>query len=326
MGDMKKAGTPRTLMTDGRLNDAVSVLQYIISACKAYATDGMSWNEACRVEGLDPLRVRKLVLGLPRCRCPELPPVDSLGIDNIYNGYEQFYRAVFGGNVLERSALPHDYKESVMHVLENTGLMERDVTVLIHRFGLNGECPMTLDEIGALVGTHRETVRQSEAKALRKCRCEPRAGILRMGLAKYTMLKEQADELARQKSEQAKAEHKALMAKRDAAHKERMEAIESGPYEAGVAAVMSTDLPGTLRSTRIEALGLTGRSYNALKRHGLTSLYELLELDRKKLMMVRNLGKGSVEEIIGTLDAYVQDNLCMTSEELRELCFPGKER
>jgi len=50
------------------------------------------------------------------------------------------------------------------------GLREREVEILRHRFGFNGEEPMTLEEIGQRYGVTRERIRQIEAAALGKMR------------------------------------------------------------------------------------------------------------------------------------------------------------
>ena len=57
-------------------------------------------------------------------------------------------------------------KENVQDVLDS--LSDRERKVLEMRFGLNGEKPMTLEEVGREFGVTRERIRQIEAKALRK--------------------------------------------------------------------------------------------------------------------------------------------------------------
>jgi RNA polymerase primary sigma factor len=45
---------------------------------------------------------------------------------------------------------------------------ERDATILKLRYGLSGEDPLTLKEIGQRVGLTRERVRQIEAESLQR--------------------------------------------------------------------------------------------------------------------------------------------------------------
>ncbi|MCS7184430.1 MAG: sigma-70 family RNA polymerase sigma factor [bacterium] len=73
-------------------------------------------------------------------------------------------------------------RELVLKLVEQ--LPEKDKEVLILRYGLRGEPPKTLEEIGKILGVTRERVRQIETKAIRK---------LRSG--KYTEYKKLIEEL-----------------------------------------------------------------------------------------------------------------------------------
>lgn len=57
-------------------------------------------------------------------------------------------------------------KENINEVLQ--ALSDREAKVLKMRFGLEGQRPMTLEEVGRKFGVTRERIRQIEAKALRK--------------------------------------------------------------------------------------------------------------------------------------------------------------
>jgi RNA polymerase primary sigma factor len=59
-------------------------------------------------------------------------------------------------------------QDQISNVL--SGLSERDRTVIKMRFGLNGEHPHTLEEVGKKLGITREGVRQIETKALSRLR------------------------------------------------------------------------------------------------------------------------------------------------------------
>lgn len=66
----------------------------------------------------------------------------------------------------DEAMVESDDLEQVMELLE--GLDRREATVLRLRFGLDGEEPKTLKEIGMLLGLTRERVRQIENEALQK--------------------------------------------------------------------------------------------------------------------------------------------------------------
>lgn len=57
-------------------------------------------------------------------------------------------------------------KDNIEEVLRS--LSEREAKVLVMRFGLDGDTPKTLEEVGREFGVTRERIRQIEAKALRK--------------------------------------------------------------------------------------------------------------------------------------------------------------
>ena len=63
-------------------------------------------------------------------------------------------------------------------------LSEREQQVLMLRFGIGEERPMTLEEIGAVFNVTRERIRQIEAKALRKLRHPQRAAKLKSYIKK----------------------------------------------------------------------------------------------------------------------------------------------
>ena len=56
--------------------------------------------------------------------------------------------------------------EQLMEVMQT--LTDRERKVLILRYGLNGEVPKTLEEVGKIFNVTRERIRQIEAKAIRK--------------------------------------------------------------------------------------------------------------------------------------------------------------
>ncbi len=66
----------------------------------------------------------------------------------------------------DEAVLLDDDLETIGTLLD--AIDEREATILRLRYGLNGDEPLTLKEIGAVVGLTRERVRQIEIEALRK--------------------------------------------------------------------------------------------------------------------------------------------------------------
>ena len=74
-----------------------------------------------------------------------------------------------------------DLKEQIMKVLDS--LEPREKEVIIRRYGLIDDEPLTLEEVGDLLGLSRERIRQIEEKALRKLRNPIRSSQLKAYMA-----------------------------------------------------------------------------------------------------------------------------------------------
>lgn len=73
-----------------------------------------------------------------------------------------------GTEDIERKLIDEDILKSIDELLDT--LSPREKQILIHRFGLYGEEPKTLKEVGDIVGISRERVRQIEIRLLKKLR------------------------------------------------------------------------------------------------------------------------------------------------------------
>ena len=80
--------------------------------------------------------------------------------------------AVFGDFVQGDGPLPEEQVEVSLRIqalsLALRSLPERERSVLVMRYGLEGSDPRTLEEIGRCLGLTRERVRQIEVEALRQ--------------------------------------------------------------------------------------------------------------------------------------------------------------
>ena len=82
----------------------------------------------------------------------------------------------FLGDFIEDTTQPSPYEETSKELLRESieqvldSLDDREAKVLSFRFGLLGETPKTLEEVGRIFHVTRERIRQIEAKALRKLR------------------------------------------------------------------------------------------------------------------------------------------------------------
>ncbi len=81
-----------------------------------------------------------------------------------------------------------------------------------------------------------------------------------------------------------------------------------GNYRKGGAAVRADQrssgvapIPSHIAEMPIEQLNLSVRTYNCLKRSNVTKVGQILQMDRKDLMAVRNFGDKSYNELIGRL-------------------------
>lgn len=93
----------------------------------------------------------------------------------------------FLGDFIEDETQPSPYEQTSSELLKDAigdvlgSLDPREAEVLKLRFGLEGEEPKTLEEVGKIFGVTRERIRQIEAKAIRKLRLPAK----RKGLSDY---------------------------------------------------------------------------------------------------------------------------------------------
>ncbi len=80
--------------------------------------------------------------------------------------------SLHGTKDIEEKIYKEEIKKAIDSLMES--LSKREQLILIHRFGLNGEEPKTLEEVGKMIGISRERVRQIEKRLIKKLRKEAR--------------------------------------------------------------------------------------------------------------------------------------------------------
>lgn len=159
-------------------------------------------------------------------------------------------------------------------------LTDREQLVLEYRY----KDRQTLEQVGKLLGLTRERIRQIEAKALRKLRHPTRLATMKAySYEDMTRGNEERNELREQNKLLEKAIK--LYTKKEIT-KDQLEEMAK-----------KVDV----NNVSIDELDLSIRSYNCLKRRGVDTLGELLELTYAELSQVRNLGAKSREEVMRKL-------------------------
>lgn len=179
-----------------------------------------------------------------------------------------------------------DVRDGIDYVLSK--LTERERQVIKFRY----EDMMTLGDVGRELSLTNERIRQIEAKALRKMRQPINAGYLLYGIHGYGIrMRRNAAERELRKATEAERRAKELYAE-----------AEKLTGEGKKQAAMKLYTEEEIADTTIDELELSVRSYNALKRNGISTVLELRNLIEKDgedaLKKIRNLGVKSQREVL----------------------------
>ena len=182
--------------------------------------------------------------------------------------------------------LEHICDESELLLAMNFGrLTAREKQVLMLRYYEQ----KTLEDVGKVIGTQRERVRQIEAKSVRKLRHPYNCYILLHGVQAYIekRVDEKVTALLRPRAEELEAEY---------CRKISELTKEKAQEKAGE----------NIADKKIVDLGLSIRPYNCLVRAGLETVGDILEKIPTcvEAYKIRNLGRRSIDEISYKLKEY----------------------
>jgi len=303
-------GNPkRTILDSNNIDKMVDLLKEIIEVLEETKNSDVSFASICKSKGLNWQKVRQYLLNIGKCRLINAAPLEEFVTDELDN-YEKFYSELFGKKQLidVRAILPFDYKETVEYVLANTNLSEREVDAIKYRFGFTeDEVPLLFEEIGNKLGICKQGAQQMVTHVMLKLRHPARSRILVKGLSVYMLeheksKKEHYDKLAMQEIEYLEEKIKTLRNQNkelvEQILKLQKDNIVENPF------LLIESIP--LLDEGLEMLDLSVRTYNTLRRSGIKTIKEILELTKENLRKIRHLGTNSEMEIEKQLDNYLQ--------------------
>lgn len=188
-----------------------------------------------------------------------------------------FIDALFGDDAtINITYIEEHFDENVVELLKT--ITEREARIIKARF-IDG---YTLEAVGMQEGVTRDRIRQIEQKALRKLRHPSRLAIMRYG-KENLKLQDDIDKLNIELKEIKNALINAIK------HPETIELTEE-------------EVKLSQLSQKIEELDFSVRTFHCLKRQGIETLSQLVQLKPDDLLRMRNLGKKSLREIINKLN------------------------
>lgn len=192
----------------------------------------------------------------------------------------------------EFQGYPSEIVEEVKASLRDR-LNEKEYKVLYLRFGLDYAGAKKLETVGEQLNITKERVRQLEAKALRKLKhpatklpaiFEAPSGLEDTAEALYAELEEI---------------HENPVFKRADEITQQLESMRKAPFKFKCNCLKA----GASDGTSIDKLDLSIRTYNCLKRAGIRTISDIINLPSKDWLKVRNLGRRSLLEVIEKMQA-----------------------
>lgn len=199
-------------------------------------------------------------------------------------------------------------EEGLRMVLDGLSERERECVYYYYRDGL------TLEGVGEKYGVSRERIRQLLAKAVRKMRHPARRRLIDYGpdmIAEESEYKKKREELDRMIAVMDEDE-RVLSERLRRVSEARLCLQANGLWSQGVETLISDDaltertnewsLYRPITTMPLEAMDLSVRSYNCLKRRGMNTLGQVMDVARNgDLVHVRNLGRKSIEEVLNKI-------------------------
>lgn len=263
------------LLTPKRAEFLMNLKIYIqnIESCINDILDGISESTACASHNINKSEFRRLLfkktLGWNGPRPTEMD-INYM----LLSPSETIYQKLFSCSI---EGIPTDTNKTVPYVMQKY-LRPRERKVLQLIYWKN--CKPT--DVAREMNLTSDRIRRIEAKALRKLSSTQCKRIMELGLEYEKICHDTRQKIQDEKREAAK----------------RMLKEEETKELQNIAETES------IWNAPIEELGLSVRSYNGIKQHGINTVSELCGLTEQELVETRNLGAKSADEIISKLYEY----------------------
>lgn len=209
-------------------------------------------------------------------------------------GREEFIHKILGSEYMPLA----DFDEAFSNVLKSLSSVEQEVLksrVLEEK---------SFNDIGQQMNLTGERVRQIEKTAIRKCVHPSRRGPFKYGIRILDELKQKQEKLKELKVQIELLEQQEEVIKEKYINKMNacLSSLEETSTQNGNKEIAIASPQDRLMKS-IESLNLSVRSYNALKRAGVESISQLIDLMPKQLIRIPNLGSKSMSELVEVMTA-----------------------
>lgn len=213
-------------------------------------------------------------------------------------GYFDLLSRIFGEKTLITYRSIIDYygiyfRRIFDSVLET--LTEREQGVLRSRYGLDDGVRKSLEDVGKDYMVTGERIRQIEEKALRKLRHPARSRRLKIALYDKSSGTDKRNTLV-----DYGKHFETILKEEMACYGQGEVEIEEMLFSNLLLAISSNGIAedADIIGKPIEELKLSVRSFNCLKRAGVSTVGDMIKLSYDDLLKVRNLGRKSLEEVV----------------------------
>ena len=235
---------------------------------------------------------------------------------------DKLIKALFGYGKSDLVGFPEYDIDNFWNVIKEN-LTDREYKIITTRFNYIDNTYLTLEETAKIFKVTKERIRQIENIAFRKLR---KANVLNALFNKNIVksidsLMELRDSLCKDLVEiekEIEGIKEELEVNIEIAN--NFKALYPELYEKLIEKKDAKITQNKLENTYIDALNISVRTYNALKRHGIDKISDFISLSKKDILSIRNLGVKSIREIMSEIEklGITNENWEINANKLKE--------